>query len=280
MIMSSIPRLLNRALRRINLHRTTDTYFLSYPKTGNTWLRFLLGRYVQQYCGLEKQPLFDEADLLGRCKRYCVGPPMYFTHRPLRWDGQTAADLRVENVVLPFRGKRVILLARHPLDTLVSLWMQEKYQVDPPFEGELIRFIEDGNFGLEKLLRYYRIWLDHRDVPRSFRLLRYEALRRDTASELRRLLDFLDIPCREDILEDAIRHASFENMQKLEQRGADITYSSSGLNIFGAGDKANPNALHVRKGKIGGYAEHLEERQASRYLKRIAVALPELAYTT
>ncbi len=268
--------LLSRGLRRINLHRTTDTYFLSFPKTGNTWLRFLLGRYVQLYCAMRNQPLFDESDVWGRCKGYCVGPRMHFTHRPLRWDGQQAADLSIANVVLPFRNKQVILLARHPLDTLVSLWMQEKYQVYPPFEGGLDAFIEDSNFGLEKFIRYYRLWLDHRDIPRSFMLLRYEDMRRDTASEIRRLLEFIGIPCREDMLQDAIHHASFENMRKLEQRGENITYQS-GLNIFGTGDKANPNAFHVRKGKIGGFAEHLDERQASRYLQRIAVELPELS---
>jgi hypothetical protein len=275
--MISPPRLPSRILRRVNLHRTTDTCFLSFPKTGNTWLRFLLGRYIQQYCALESQPLFDESDWFGRCRGYCVGPRMHFTHRPLRWDGQGAADLDVGNVIAPFRGKQVILLARHPLDILVSLWMQEKYRVDPPFEGGLDAFIEDGNFGLDKLLRYYRLWLDHRETPRSFMLLRYEDLRRDTASEVRRLLGFIGIPCREDMLEDAIRHASFENMKRLEQSGESVAYQSGG-NIFATGDRHNPDAYHVRKGKIQGYREYLDEAHIRRYTERIAADVIELGY--
>lgn len=275
--MTSFFQLPARVLRRANLHRSTDTYFLSFPKTGNTWLRFLLGRYVQQYCGLARLPLFDESDWLGRCRGYCVGPRMHFTHRPLRWDGQTAAELTVENVVLPFRGKQVVLLARHPLDVLVSLWMQEKHQVDPPYQGDLDAFIEDGNFGLDKLIRYYRLWLEHRDVPQSFQLVRYEDMRRDTVSEVSLLLAFLGIQKSENVLDDAIQHASFDRMKELEKSGKKVSYHF-GLNIFGPGDKSNPNAFHVRKGKVGGYSEYLNEQQMTRYLNRLKNELPELGY--
>ena len=64
--------LLNQALRKLNHHRTTELYFVGYPKTGNTWVRYMLGQYVQLTCELPELPLFDATDRLGRCESFCV----------------------------------------------------------------------------------------------------------------------------------------------------------------------------------------------------------------
>ena len=143
---------LARILRKLNHHRTTQLYFIGYPKTGNTWLRYMLGRYVQLLCGLPDLPLFDATDHMGRCKSFCVGSAMQFTHRPLLWHEQRANDLNYQNVIQPFHGKRVALLIRHPLDTLVSHWMQRKHRGKENYAGSLPEFLEDPVWGTREIL--------------------------------------------------------------------------------------------------------------------------------
>ena len=141
-----------RILRKLNHHRTTELYFVGYPKTGNTWLRYMLGRYIQLLCSLPDLPLFDATDRMGRCESFCVGSAMQFTHRPLLWHEQRAIDLNYQNVIQPFHGKRVVLLIRHPLDTLVSHWMQRKHRGNENYTGDLMKFLEDPVWGIREIL--------------------------------------------------------------------------------------------------------------------------------
>ena len=262
-------------LRKLNHHRTTELYFVGYPKTGSTWVRYMLGRYVQLLCGLPELPLFDATDRMGRCESFCVGPAMQFTHRPLLWRGQCAVDLDYGDVIHPFQDKRVVLLIRHPLDTLVSLWMQRKHRGKENYAGDLMEQLEDPVWGLEKFFRFYALWCQHRGRVRDFLLLRYEDMRADPHSVFGGLLNFLAIPQQEALLRQAVAEASFESMKKTETAGAGPKYRSSGLGIFATGDTTNPDAFHVRRGKVGGFRDYLEQKDAERLLALIDRRLPD-----
>jgi hypothetical protein len=272
---------LTRALGKLNHHRTTELYFVGYPKTGNTWVRYMLGRYVQLLCDLPDLPMFDATDRIGRCERFCVGPAMQFTHRPLLWDRQRTGDLDYENVIRPFRDKRIVLLVRHPLDVLVSLWMQRQYRGVERRAGTLVDLLEDPVWGLEKLLRFYALWDLHRGDVRDFLLMRYEDLRADPHGAFAGLLTFLDIPRQEHQLHQAVADAAFDSMRKLELSGGGPRYRSSGRSIFASGDINNADALHVRRGQVGGFRDYLDQQDADRLLARIDRHLPgSFGYST
>jgi hypothetical protein len=266
-----IGRGLIEAARRRNHLRTLEAPFVGYPKTGNTWLRMMVGRYLQQACGLDELPLFDGYDRLGRTDRACIGPSMHFTHEPLEWEDQTAADLTEANVVAPFAGKRTVVIVRYPLDALVSAWFQARKQEQPPWDGDLEEFIADDVRGLDKLIRYYELWAAaHENV----RVVRYEDLRADTVSEFRALLGFLGIEPDEALLTEAVEYSSFDSMKAMEKAGSGPTYKSSGYVVFATGDRSDPNAYHVRKGQVGGYREHLDDDAAERLEQQIADRMP------
>jgi Sulfotransferase domain len=267
--------LLTRVLRKLNRHRTAELYFVGYPKTGNTWMVYMLGRYVQLLCDLTELPLFDTTDYLGRCERLCVGPTMQFTHRPLLWHDQRAIDLNYGKVIRPFKEKRVVLLIRHPLDTLVSLWMYRQHRRVWNYTGELGTFLEDPVWGVEKYFRFYSLWYEHRDRVKDVLLLRYEDMRSDPHATFARLLQFLAIPQQERQLHQAVADADFENMKKVEQSGEAPRFRSSGYSIFGAADRNNPDAFHVRRGKVGGFRDYLEDKDADRLLDLINRRLPD-----
>jgi len=273
--------MLTRVLAKLNRHRTTDLYFVGYPKTGNTWVRYMLGRYVQLSCGLRYTPMFDATDRLGRCESFCVGPAMHFTHRPLLWDRQRAGDLDYDNVIGPFRNKRVVVLIRHPLDTLVSLWMQRQHRGAGRRASPLPDLLEDPVWGIEKLFRFYSLWDRHRGDVRDFLLLRYEDLRADPHEAFAGLLRFLRIPLEQDRLHQAVSDADFESMKKLELSGDRPKYRSSGQSIFASGDLSNADALHVRRGKVGGFYDYFKQEDLGRLLNIIDQKLPRsLGYST
>jgi len=268
------PTLVSRVLRKLNLHRTTELYFIGYPKTGNTWLRYMLGRYVQLLCDLPEAPLFDASDAWGRCESYCVGPAMQFTHRPLLWDTQRADDLTVDNVIRPFERKRVVLLVRHPLDAIVSFWMQRRHRVKGGYDASLTHMLEDPVLGIEKFFRFYTLWDQNRSRPRGLMVIRYEDMRADPRAVFRELLGYLGIPVDEAAFERAVTDSDFESMKQVELAGNAPRYRSSGNSIFASGDINNADALHVRRGKVGGYRDYMSVDEARRFSELIAARLP------
>jgi hypothetical protein len=265
---------ITRVLRKLNHHRTTELTFVAFPKTGSTWLRYMLGRYIEMVCGLDHVPLFDATDALGRCERFCVGPAMHFTHRPLLWDTQRADDLSYRNVVKPFENQRVVLLIRHPLDALVSLWMQRLHRVHDGYKGTLLEMIDDPVWGIEKFFRFYDLWFQHRGRVKGFLLVRYEDMRAEPLPVFKGILDYLKMPQDDEKVRLAVSSADFESMKKVEMSGNAPSYSSSGYSIFASGDKSNADALHVRRGQVGGYADHLGPADVERLRALIDRRLP------
>lgn len=145
-----------------------DFYSIGYPKTGNTWTRILLGSYVRSLHNLPELPLFDPVEMAELKSRGYDGPTGIFTHQPLEWSDQDSGELTFQNVIAPFLEQKVILLVRHPLDTLVSSFMHWKHRSTPQYSGTLRDFVSDPVFGLDKLLRFYQLWADHHTAVGSF----------------------------------------------------------------------------------------------------------------
>jgi hypothetical protein len=250
---------------------------VGYPKVGNTWLRITLGRYLYVRYQLPEMPLMDPAEfpILSKAGCHAIGD---FTHHPLEWTKQTADDLTLDSVVRHFQDDRVLLLVRNPLDTLVSFYMQERYRnAQDPFTGSLVEFIEHPVLGLEKLLKFYQVWQEGAEKVAGFSFWRYEDARLDPAGCFGRFLEFLGEEVDPSALDDAVEFASFENLKALETSGQkDIVYKSSGLYVFGSTSNDNPNALHVRKGKIAGYRDELPPALVAELEQRVKAEMPAL----
>ncbi len=255
--------------------------FVSYPKTGNTWARLVLGSYFQLSIGTDFEFLL-EGDQEENCvlSSYSL-PTFYASHAPLTWEAQTAADLTSENVVRPFIGGKVILMVRYPLDAILSFFMQHHRGRGHEQRKKFTSFLEfatDPVFGIDKAIKFYNIWSEVLEHPNVFPL-QYEALRGDTLSKLTSLLQFLEVPVHEPALREAIQLRSFENMKKLEVTGNVPVYRTSGLKIFATGDLNDPNSYFVREGKFRGYREHLDDASRERLERQVRAELsPKYGY--
>lgn len=232
-------------VRRWKRPRQADVYLLSYPKTGRTWLRVMIDHLLAQHHG---RPEFAGHDL-GERSPCLAGVPRIAAKHDGNPQKKTASEIDPDRG--EFAGCRVILLVRDLRDTAVSNYFQVTRR-EASFEGELTAYLRWPRGSVDSMLRYYNVWAAQRRVPRAFLLLRYEDLHRDTAGELGRVAEFLELRDVESAtLHAAVRHGGFGSMRSREAgRPADGT-------PLAAGQAGDPESFKTRKGRVGGFVEYL-----------------------
>ena len=203
-------------------------WIASYPRSGNTWLRFLLAGVMLR------------AEIESSAQVRAVIPDIH--------EGITGAHLWREGVSLvkthwafkadfPLREDTVgaVQLVRHPVDTLeanqnylmnrggehyAQTTPEERAREAAKFADEFIRdgghrkFVE---FGMGTLEQHILSW-SPRSLPFPRLLVRYEDLKADTASQLGRICHFLKMQRTEEEIRQAVDHASIASMRHIEER--------------------------------------------------------------
>ncbi len=225
-----------------------EIYLISYPKTGRTWLRALIGKSLSLTYKLpEKRILNTEY----------MSMAAHLHHTVVTHDGaemlarKNYQELNADKS--HYKNKKVILLSRDVRDTLVSAYFQATKRIKV-FDGTISAFIRSEQYGAVKILTFYKQWFEARTTPREFLFLRYEHLHTTPQSALRDVLTFLGMqnPSPE-VIQSAIDYASFDNLKKAE---AENRFSSR---ILSSTDGSDPQSAKVREGKVGKYAKYLTE---------------------
>jgi hypothetical protein len=227
--------------------RRTGTFVVSFPKTGRTWLRVMVGRALVELYGLPPETVLDTF----RVSRALPGGAVRFTHGgPLHlFDPRPFDELTFDQGL--YSGRRVVHLIRDARDTLVSYYFQVCKR-EKVFSGDMAAFLRDPCYGARKLIRFYTLWFQNRREPSAFVVERYEDLHRDAAGRLRALLHFLGIEgAVDEAARVAVEFASFENMRRLEAGQA------FNRDMMKPGNPADGESFKTRKGKVGGFAEYL-----------------------
>jgi hypothetical protein len=236
-------RYLVHPLTKLREHANADVYVVSYPKSGRTWLRMML---CGVYAGRAHAPATDLTVL--RHGREWGLPNIHFTHNGAAMAGKARTAPQLGRDKRKYRSKKIVFLARDVRDTLTSSYFHATRRIKV-FAGTPSEFVRSEMFGADKLITFLNTWAAARAVPRDFLLIRYEDLKRDPASELRRLLEFLGVVPTADEVQAAVGASSLENMRKLERAG---TVNSPAMR---PADAADANSYKVRKGVVGGHAE-------------------------
>jgi hypothetical protein len=223
----STPGVLSRVLASAILF-ARQVRIVSYQNSGRTWLRVML------------------SDLGIRAK---------FTHAGAAYRFRLEPDEVCRNLDR-YRYRNIVFLARDPLDAIVSNYFQAT-RTDKVFEGTIKEFIRDPHWGLARMLAFNSGWYAARDRFRSFHLVRYETMVTDTEVELEKIVRFIRIPF---IPSGAIARSAaanqFDAMKRREMTGE--LYEKYGDRFKQSGTAGDEN-LKVRRGKIGGYADYLDE---------------------
>lgn len=243
-------RLWRRVSNRISLGMaaaSADAFLASYPKSGRTWFRFILANYFSIAAGLGRDvtlhsmfaivPNFATDEARGipafqfREKRPDV-PLILVSHNSYRW--------RV------FLSRPVIFMVRDPRDVMVSAYFhatRHKHR----YANDISSFLRDPREGLPRLIRYINGWATGLEGHRHL-LLSYEHLSAEPETATAGVLRFLGRPVDVQAVAQAVERSRFDVMRDLERREGLPAHSY---------DTSDDEALRMRRGKPGGFADYL-----------------------
>jgi hypothetical protein len=219
-----------------------DTFIVSYPKSGNTWTRFLIANLLQpdsHLTLLDMERLVPAVD--GQTRRFFKAMPR---PRVIRDHG-------------PFNPqyKNVIYIVRDPRDVVISAYnfvlkgaiIDESYPITT-FVNEFVRGARSavGSWGGN-----VASWLATRGNTPRFLLLRYEDMLSETARELGKVASFLGMQVTADRLAEAVNRSSADNMRKLEKMHGDKWAQNKHMK--------RRDIPFVRSAKAGGWRSILPE---------------------
>ena len=195
-----------------------DVFLVSYPRSGNTWARFLLGNLIDQ------QSPVTFSNIEARI------PEIYFnTDRFLRQLPRPRM-LKSHESFQP-HYPRVIYIVRDPRDVAVSFYHHNVKARNIPDDYSMASFVPrfiagefDSKFGCwrDNVLS----WTVLRKDDPGFLMLRYEDLKRDTANVLANVVAFIErcsfrkINSNSEALRRTIELSSPEKMRALEKQEA------------------------------------------------------------
>ena len=231
-----------------------DVIITSFPKSGRTWIRVLIGKYLAEYVGIDKKMNYDKlinlplfADLFPEIPRIGYGHGN---------NSGFSTPEKLNPIREVHKTVKIILLIRDPRDTLVSHYFSRtKRTKNKPYKGSISDFIYEKKGGFDTIIRFYNIWESKKDFPLDFLLVRYEDLHADTEKELKKIIEFTGLPVNEDMIKNAVNFASFSNMRKIETSEATVSVALKPGNIN------DTSSFKTRKGKIGDYINHFSKEE-------------------
>lgn len=255
------------------------TWLASYPRSGNTWMRFLLYTY-----------LFGEIN-----DSWSVNERIPPIHRPQMVNPDFPGRLLVKthfrySPMHPHLGRTAgfVYIYRHPRDVLLSglNYRQLGGAVLQPVQYAR-QFIELGGDPAWAQMGFGRSYLDHLDSwigdgPDAAKArfphvaLRYEDLKADPAGQFRRVLEFIGESVDESRLAFAVEACAFEKLQELEKREKE---SGSARQLF-PGNKAimEQGRLFMHKGQSGRTLDEVDPALEPLFAERFAPVLRRLGY--
>lgn len=240
----------------LNVVYPDDVMLVGYPKSGNTWLRFLIGNYLTSgMCDFtnshEIVPGLEDSAIY--CER--INRPR-FIHSHFTCDKLVGAHR-------DFRKKlpSIVLIVRDGRDVAVSYYFHLKKQkiirADADFDEYLKRLNRGEFYPFQSWGEFNSRWIDWlAGSENSWLLLRYEDMLQNPQLELRRLLAFSGYPPDDLRLELAIANSSFEKMRILEQQ-QEAKHSSL--------SKSDPSIRFVREGRAGQWGDHFNDETLSEF---------------
>lgn len=227
-----------------------DVFIVSYPKSGNTWVRFLIANLLKR--GNEEIDFYTSNQYIPEVGRH--DKIIQKLGRP-----------RVMKSHAPYTREysKVIYVLRDGRDVYVSYYFHRLKGLPP---GTMFKeFLRQENHFLCLWGEHVTSWISREFQPSEILVIRYEDLARNCLEQLRLMAGFIGLEIEDEKLRCAVRASSFENMLRLElQRGR--PYKDDGPETF------------LRKGQPGNWKELFGPEEKRLFKDREGQVLIELGY--
>ena len=182
--------------------------FLSYPKSGRTWVRFMLDNYLCKLFGQTTENVFDAETTLNN-------------HCHVEWTHLTAAMVLRRHYwqmgpvqVDAAAGLPWIVLTRNFHATLRSAYYQARDRVRV-FDGTPSQFVRSTQYGALKIATFYNLVEALRPSLPNLTFIAYEDLKQNPRVGFRAVLEAVGLPIDGGLIEAVLKESSAEHMRKL-----------------------------------------------------------------
>lgn len=235
-----------------------DLFVVEFPKSGVTWLTFLLANVNAQIAG----------------DRRAV---TWFNLNDFVPDVQSVSHVSMPRAALPgyrfFKShapymseyRKVFYLVRDPRHVMVSYWA---FLTGLGwYRGTLQQMVADGTHGIRAWADHVTGWLDGIHPSASFALIRYEDLLSNPQGQLDRLYRLLGMPVTDAMIATAVERSSIDRMRDLE---AEAAASHPALKSF---EFVRPHAPGTARAPVPNGVRETIEREAGTIMERLGYPL-------
>lgn len=237
-----------------------DTFLVSFPKSGNTWTRFLIANLA-----------FPEQPATFANIHELVPDPEGTPKKIL--DRMPRPRILKSHECFDARYPRAIYIVRDPRDVAISQYHYHrkcmKIADDYPLEKFIDRFLAGQTCPVGSWAENVGTWLITRRNDPRFLLVRYEDLIEDTPRELGRIATFIGIDASAARLRQATERSSADNMRKLEQAQSHLSTLTK---------TSRKDLPFVRAASSGGWRKNLPASQVARIESAWGTLMQQIGY--
>ena len=217
--------------------RPTDIFLCSFPKSGTTWVGYLLAQLLKQ------NP--NEQLGLDSFNQYVPDINLIYTKSGSLDEFESMLDPRffLCHAAYESHFKKVVYVLRDPRDVMVSYWHFQRF-LSRDFNLSLLEYLQSDSRWPCHWDQHVTSWLLPRRHP-DLIVIKYEDMHVDPVGEMQKLRMFCGANWSVEEIQVAINASRFDRMRAAEDK-------------FGLKAKAGDEAERfVRKGKAGSWREEL-----------------------
>lgn len=228
-----------------------DVFLASYPRSGSTWLRFLLF-----------ESLAGEASGFGNVNESIPDVKEHRIGKQLMPDGGRL--IKTHEVYHP-EYRKAVYLVRDPRDVALSEYAYQTALglVEQPLDDYLRAFLTKGVNPFSSWPEHVESWLAAPLSPDQLLIVKFEELRKDSIAAVSEILRFFGVTPDEGRIRRAIANNSVERMKAKEKETP---------------QRASKKGQFIRSGSVGGWRANLNETQIKIVRDHAAALLDRLGY--
>ncbi len=234
-----------------------DALLVSYPRSGTTWLRFLLS---ESLTGVSAEFAPDDAAI-----------PYVGDHGPAAPILADGGRVIMSHETLALGPHRVIYIVRDPRAVALSefRWLRRRALIDDDLEVFLRAFTRGRSNPWGSWAGHVQTWRRSASAQaRRLCIVRYEDLRTDTEAQLSIVLSFLGASAEPDTIAESVRNNSLASMRDKEQRAPDTAFAKG----------VQRDVRFVAEGAVAGWRRELSPEQVASIEKAFGDTMIEVGY--
>jgi hypothetical protein len=228
-----------------------DAFLASYPRSGSTWLRFLL---YESLAG-QSSGFGNVNESIPDVKEHKIG-------KPLMPDGGRL--IKTHEVYHP-EYRKAVYLVRDPRDVALSEYAYQTALglVEQPLDDYLRAFLTKGVNPFSSWTEHVQSWLSAPLSADQLLIVKFEDLRKDSVAAVSQIISFFGATPDESRIRQAITNNSVERMKAKEKETP---------------QRASKKGQFIRSGSVGGWRANLNEAQVNIVREHAGALLDRLGY--